>query len=96
MHAQLRQAGVDGSHPRFGAEHGPDRASTTDVVPDLEDLQGLAGSVGTFLQDLGAQAVGGRVTVGIGLDGDAGVEEGTVVGEVDVHEIWIECMSDVG
>lgn len=52
--------------------------------------------MGDALQESGTDAVGGGVPVGIGLDGDADVEAGTVVFEVGVEVIGVDGVGDVG
>lgn len=96
MHTQLRYAGIHGPHTELAARHGPDRAPTADIVPDLKDLQHAAASVRDPLQQRGADGVGGHVAVGVGGDGDTDVEARRVVLEVRAEKVGVHGVDDVG
>lgn len=54
------------------------------------------GFLGDALQEGGAEAVGCRVAVWVGLDGDSCVQPGGVVGEVAGEVVWVCGVADVG
>ena len=96
MHRQLRQTGVDTAHAGLRAQHRPHGSSTANIVSDLEDLQLTACFLGNTHQQRGAGAIRGGMTIWIRLNSDADVELRAVILEVDVHEVGVEGMGDIG
>ena len=66
MHAELRDADVDGADTGVGAEHGTDGAAAAAVVADLEDLDAAARLLGDAVEERGRDGVGGHVAVRVG------------------------------
>lgn len=62
----------------------------------MEDLENRVGFFGDALQEGGADAVGGGVALGVGLDGNADVEAGGVVFQVGGEVVGVDGVTDVG
>lgn len=96
MHAQLRQAGIGGTHTHGARQHGAHGAAAAGVVSDLEVLQLGAAQVGDPVEDGGRDGVGGHVGVAVSADDEADIELGDVLGEIVADEVGVAGVGDVG
>jgi hypothetical protein len=96
VHAQLWNTRVDGSQADAGAGHGSDGAARARVVADLEDLEGGAALVCNTVEYRRADAISCHVAVRVGGDGDTNIESRSVVLEVDIEEVGVDGVDDVG
>jgi hypothetical protein len=101
VHAELRNAAVNGADARGGAEHGAYGTAAAAVVADLEHLElgvlhaNANVAVDAALQNGGRHGIRRHVGVGVGRDGRTDVQAGAVVLQVCVEEVGVDSMDHV-
>ena len=80
MHGQLGKADVHGGHGDLGIGNISQSGAAGIVTPVGEGLHGDGKTAAKFLEPCGGEAVGGVALLGVVLDDDAAIDDGTVHG----------------